>query len=610
MKSRRLILCSLVVLALASCGAPLPTSSASSSRQDSSSAPSSEATSESLSSDESESVSVSSETSELSSSQEESETISSEQSSEASSESSSQPASTEESSVDPEPEPSSPEASSEEEPTFSSETSSEPEPIVSSSHESSSDPEPIESSSETSREEESSSSQEQSSEATSEQASSEQSSETSSEEPLSLHHLTLDEKNGPIAGSYSEKVLSNTSASLDDGGRFQVDYVMCMASSDSSYKYAQMKRSVGILYSATSLTKIKNFTVTFKASAVPTLEFASDSSFENAYAVSSLTSGKAIALDGDYAYFRIKAASSVCYIKSIDIDYYAGGVAPSSSSSSQTSSEEQESQESSSEATSSSSSSSQATSDAPSDPGTYYDNISKTATGATLKTALFNLIKNHTNNGYDFAYTAYKTSDVDDNGKIIDVYSSCKFDPERDHQGAPGKTNYSKEGDLFNREHTVPQSVFNEAQPMKSDLHHLLPTDGYVNNRRSNYPHAVVSSAKYTSSNGTKVGTSGTEGVSGTVCEPIDEYKGDFARIYFYMVTRYEDKVSGWKSFGAFSGNSFPALSSWAISLYLKWSEQDPVSEKEVKRNEVIYGFQKNRNPFVDHPEYAKRIWG
>ena len=594
MKSRRLILCSLAVLALASCGAPLPTSSAFSSRQDSSSAPSSEATSESLSSDESESVPVSSETSELSSNQEESETISSEQSSEASSEGSSQPASSEESSVDPEPEPSSSEASSEEEPTYSSEKSSEPEPIVSSSSEACS-------------EEKSSSSQEQSSEATSEQASSAQSSGTSSEEPLSLHHLTLDEKNGPIAGSYSEKVLSNTSASLDDGSRFQVDYVMCMASSDSSYKYAQMKRSVGILYSATSLTKIKSFTVTFKASAVPTLEFASDSSFENAYAVSSLTSGKAIALDGDYAYFRIKASSSVCYIKSIAIDYYAGGVAPSSSS--QTSSEEQQSQESS-EATSSSSSSSQATSDVPSDPGTYYDNISKTATGATLKTALFNLIKNHTNNGYDFAYTAYKTSDVDDNGKIIDVYSSCKFDPERDHQGAPGKTNYSKEGDLFNREHTVPQSVFNEAQPMKSDLHHLLPTDGYVNNRRSNYPHAVVSSAKYTSSNGTKVGTSGTEGVSGTVCEPIDEYKGDFARIYFYMVTRYEDKVSGWKSFGAFSGNSFPALSSWAASLYLKWSEQDPVSEKEVKRNEVIYGFQKNRNPFVDHPEYAKRIWG
>ena len=595
MKSRRLILCSLAVLALASCGAPLPTSSASSSRQDSSFAPSSEATSESLSSDESEPISSSSETSEVSSSQVESETISSEQSSETSSESSAQPSSSEESSVDPEPELS------------SSEVSSAEEPIVSSSSETSTESESIESSSEASSEEELSSSQEQSSEATSEQTSSEQSSETSSEEPLSLHHLTLDEKNGPIAGSYSEKVLSNTSASLDDGGRFQVDYVMCMASSDSSYKYAQMKRSAGILYSTTSLTKIKNFTVTFKASAVPTLEFASDSSFENAYAVSSLTSGKAIALDDDYAYFRIKAASSVCYIKSIDIDYYAGGIAPSSSS--QTSSEELDPQESSSEATSSSSSS-QATSDAPSDPGTYYDSISNTATGKTLKTALFNLIKNHTNNGYDFAYTAYKTSDVDGNGKIIDVYSSCKFDPERDHQGAPGKTNYSKEGDLYNREHTVPQSVFNEAQPMKSDLHHLLPTDGYVNNRRSNYPHAVVSSAKYTSSNGTKVGTSGTEGVTGTVCEPIDEYKGDFARIYFYMVTRYEDKISGWKSFGAFAGNSFPALSSWAVNLYLKWSELDPVSEKEVKRNEVIYGFQKNRNPFVDHPEYARRIWG
>jgi endonuclease I len=144
---------------------------------------------------------------------------------------------------------------------------------------------------------------------------------------------------------------------------------------------------------------------------------------------------------------------------------------------------------------------------------------------------------------------------------------------------------------------------------MKSDLHHLLPTDGKANGMRSNYPHAEVTSATWTSSNGSKLGNSVTAGYSGKAFEVPDKYKGDIARIYFYMVTRYQDKLSGWKNFATFSKNSYPSLSSWAITLYLKWSDMDPVSEKEITRNEVIYGFQNNRNPFVDHPEFAHRIW-
>ena len=92
---------------------------------------------------------------------------------------------------------------------------------------------------------------------------------------------------------------------------------------------------------------------------------------------------------------------------------------------------------------------------------------------------------------------------------------------------------------MYNREHTVPQSIFNEALPMKSDLHHLYPTDKYVNNRRSNYPHAVVATTKWTSQNGSKLGSSDTTANFGlsaaNVFEPIDEYKGDIARTYFYM---------------------------------------------------------------------------
>ena len=289
----------------------------------------------------------------------------------------------------------------------------------------------------------------------------------------------------------------------------------------------------------------------------------------------------------------------------------------SSSSSSESSSEqsseessEQSSEESSEQSSESSSESSSASSSSSQEPYTgYYAGISTTATGATLKTALYNLIKGHTNKGYDFAYEAYPTSDVGSDGKIIDIYSNQKFDPYTDHQGAPGKSDYKKEGDCFNREHTVPQSVFSEGQPMKSDLHHLLPTDGYANNRRSNYPHAEVATATWSSSNGCKLGDSVTTGYTGKAFEVPDQYKGDIARIYFYMVTRYENVLKNWKNFAAFSKNSYPSLSSWAITLYLKWSDMDPVSEKEITRNEVIYGFQKNRNPFVDHPEFAHKIW-
>src|SRR5699024_7184453 len=91
----------------------------------------------------------------------------------------------------------------------------------------------------------------------------------------------------------------------------------------------------------------------------------------------------------------------------------------------------------------------------------------------------------------------------------------------------------------------------NEAQPMKADIHHIFPTDGYVNNRRGNYPFGEVNSPTYTSSNGSKVGPNvyGFSGAySGTVFEPIDEFKGDIARAYFYMATRYENKIANWAS--------------------------------------------------------------
>jgi endonuclease I len=241
-------------------------------------------------------------------------------------------------------------------------------------------------------------------------------------------------------------------------------------------------------------------------------------------------------------------------------------------------------------------------------PNGYYDNA-EGKYGQELRVALYNIIKtNVTSISYSELWDAYPRTDKKSNGKVWDIYSDIpngtppyEFTFITDQCG-----NYSGEGDCYNREHTVPASWFNDASPMYSDLFHVLPTDGYVNNRRSNYPYGKVGNASWTSLNGSKLGSSATSGYSGTVFEPIDSFKGDIARIYFYMSTRYMDKITNWD--GASFQNS--DLSSWAKNLFLQWHQLDPVSSKERKRNDSVYVIQHNRNPFVDHPEWVNDIWG
>ena len=232
-------------------------------------------------------------------------------------------------------------------------------------------------------------------------------------------------------------------------------------------------------------------------------------------------------------------------------------------------------------------------------PSGYYDSAAG-KTGQELRAALHNIIKDHTVVSYDGLKAAYFYTDAYSDGTLWDIYS--------DYHWTSGKVcgNYEGEGDCWNREHTWPQSWFGSGTP-KSDLFHVLPTDGYVNNRRSNYPYGEVGSYTYKSQNGSKLGTCKTSGYSGTVFEPIDEYKGDIARNFFYMSTRYYTEDSGWSSSDM---TTKCEIKEWALKMLLRWHEQDPVSQKELDRNNVIYAsYQGNRNPFIDHPEYAEMIW-
>ena len=482
-------------------------------------------------------------------------------------------------------------------------SSSEDAPVVSSqepaeSQEHSSEEAPALSSEDASSEEASPSEETISSQQQEEQSSEEEpvlKSDDTSEEDVA-HTFTLDKNNGQITGGYTN---STVTAKKDDGSDFQIGYNQCMGSTNQAYDYAQMKKSSGAIFSLDPLP-LRAIAVTFSSPKPLLFEALETANAKEGTIVSDdPASGQTYLIPEDHPYFRISAGTNAAYIKSITITYGSGELPTISEST-----------------TEHTQASHGSTTLGPAPEGSvdideYYQSISGTTTGATLKTSLHNLIKDHTNRGYNFAYQAYPYTDADEDGYIIDTYSACKFKADYDYQGGPcGMNNYSKEGDCFNREHTIPQSIFSEGQPMKSDLHHLLPTDGYVNNRRGNYPHAEVGEATFTSSNGTEVGSSSTPGYEGTACEPIDEYKGDFARIYFYMVTRYEDALPNWGSYACFTKNTFPSLSDWAIDLYLKWNAQDPVSEKEINRNNAIYGYQYNRNPFVDHPEYAVRIWG
>ena len=241
-------------------------------------------------------------------------------------------------------------------------------------------------------------------------------------------------------------------------------------------------------------------------------------------------------------------------------------------------------------------------------PSGYYDDA-QGETGPVLKTALHNIIKGHTAKSYDYLWTAFQTTDAKSNGKVWDMYSDIPGGtPAYEYTfGTNQCGSYNSEGDCYNREHSFPGSWFSDALPIYTDLFHLVPTDGWVNNKRGSYPFGETANPTYTSSNGSKLGPCSVSGYSGTVFEPIDEYKGDFARSYFYMATRYLGEDNNWPGSPMVNGAE---PKGWALNMLGEWHISDPVSQKEIDRNNAIYGIQNNRNPFIDYPEWVYAIWG
>ena len=256
-------------------------------------------------------------------------------------------------------------------------------------------------------------------------------------------------------------------------------------------------------------------------------------------------------------------------------------------------------------------------------PANYYNNAAG-LNGDALRLALFNIIKNHNTQSYSSLWNHFGTTDKQPNSNYIwDIYSDNPngANPYNHTYNSDQCGNYNAENVCYNREHSMPKSWFHDISPMRTDLFHLYPTDGYVNGRRSNNSYGEVSSASWTSQNGSKLGTCNYPGYSTSfpnskVFEPIDEYKGDLARSYFYMLTRYRfrqfyqdgnnhnDMVVG------NGGTNVCQFTPWAQNMLLEWAANDPVSQKEIDRNNRIYQIQGNRNPYIDHPEWPAMVWG
>ncbi len=236
-------------------------------------------------------------------------------------------------------------------------------------------------------------------------------------------------------------------------------------------------------------------------------------------------------------------------------------------------------------------------------PHGYYD-ILDGKSGPELKNACYRVVRNLNRvSSYSALPQYFRETDVyPGTDRWWDMYSDIPL--------------YAPSFSGLNREHSFPKSWWGGSTDVNAyvDLNHLYPSEMDANMAKSNYPLGTVDrSSRLKFDNGVSlVGypVTGQGGGATYVFEPDDEYKGDFARTYFYMVTCYQDLSWNTRYMYMLEQDLYPTLNPWSVDLLLKWSREDPVSQKEIDRNEVVYGFQANRNPFIDFPLLAEYIWG
>jgi endonuclease I len=244
-------------------------------------------------------------------------------------------------------------------------------------------------------------------------------------------------------------------------------------------------------------------------------------------------------------------------------------------------------------------------------PPGYYQNASGKS-GIQLLNTITEIIDNHHVMSYSDLWSCFLLTDTIGEGQIWDIYSTLgdgtSENPLYWSQDQCVSVS-AQEGDCYNREHLFCQSWFGSTQEAPySDLFHIYPVDGLVNTVRNNNPFGVVENPSRTFTNGSKYGLNTFPSAPNeSAFEPIDAYKGDIARSFFYMVARYQNEDA---NFSYSSMTTGAKLKPWALNMLMQWHLQDPVSPKEHARNAAVYLFQHNRNPFIDYPELVSKIWG
>lgn len=237
-----------------------------------------------------------------------------------------------------------------------------------------------------------------------------------------------------------------------------------------------------------------------------------------------------------------------------------------------------------------------------------------------LKAAVKSAVSSHLRLEYSDLPNYWVVTDVypelvDGKKRWWDMYSNNVYLIE---SGLTGKQSFS--ANRMQREHSVPKSWWKDSggsveyTGAYSDLWNLYPSDPDANGAKSNHPFGICASSPSFDNGCSKIGrpAAGYGGGAGSVFEPADEYKGDFARAIFYMASVYDDIE--WNSASGnntmFVKEAWPTLKSWAVEMLLDWARRDPVSAKEIARNDAVETQQENRNPFIDFPELAEYIWG
>ena len=236
-------------------------------------------------------------------------------------------------------------------------------------------------------------------------------------------------------------------------------------------------------------------------------------------------------------------------------------------------------------------------------PPGYY-NAARNQKKDALKTSLYQLaypirVLNY-GSGSGATWEGFYQTDRNSDGSVVDMYSSIV----RYFNGYNGVAD-------MHIEHSFPKSWWGGVNNYAyRDLFHLFPSDGTTNSTKNNHPLGEIYSTPSFNNGVSKIGTNGFGGVyTGTCFEPSNQYKGDFARAYFYIVTVHENLSSAWNS-PMLQKNKYPTWTPWALQLLTKWHQQDPVSLKERLRQEAVYKIQGNRNPFIDYPDLVSYIWG